>query len=184
MTELTRSSSPKKQDYTKWAEAQPSETLQEEIRTLESKLTDLQHREEEINQPESGAPLWLYQQVEGQIAEVRHCIEDVRREQTARRIQGLLNETKPPSVGEPKGKKHSPNVAARNAVIAANSNLKPLGICQALDSSPIKIELPTGLDWEPYRSHENPWTDAYKKGDKKLKAYIRTIFSKAKTALQ
>jgi hypothetical protein len=179
MTEQEQDSKVKKQDYRKWVEGQSAEALEKELRTLESRRTNLRHEEEEIDQPESDTPLWRCRDVKRQLAEATRCIEAVQRDLTARRVHELSKgEAVPASAGIHKHHQTSPVVAARRAVVLANIGQPAPYICEVLDSE--HINLPPDADWEPYRSHKQPWTDAYRLGGEKLRRRIRSIFSRDK----
>jgi hypothetical protein len=73
-----------------------------------------------------------------------------------------------------------PEVAIRRTIVKQNSKLKTLGMCWLFDNK--KVPLPPGSDWEDFRSHDRPWTAAYRKGGNKLRRRIRVIIAKDKNA--
>jgi hypothetical protein len=110
---------------------------------------------------------WITEQLEI----VQH-LEAVRRELNVRRSQEL-------SKGR-KRSKRTPMVERRREIVQALSRdgFHAPDICEELDRA--RIPLPQGPDWEKYRRHARPWTDAYRLGGEKLRGRIRTIFSKDK----
>ncbi len=179
MTEQEQDFKLKKQDYRKWVEGQSAEALEEELHSLESRRTNLRHKEEEIDQPESDTSLWRSQLVKRQLTEVTRCIEAVHQERTARRVHEL-SKGEAALAGAHKYPKTSKAVNARRYVVRANAGHPASAVCTVLDSE--KIELPPGTDWEPFRPHEEPWEDAYRHGGEKLRRRIRVIIAKDKKA--
>lgn len=162
----------KEKDFAKWVEGQTLDTLQEELHALESRRVGLRQHLEEMEQDEGGVSYYESKWTEERLAEVNRCIDAVKGEMIARRTQTLLR-------AQQRRPKTKPETAARRAVVQANAQLPHFGICELLDSE--GINLPPGPDWEPYRSHNEPWTDAYRQGGNKLRSNIRVIISKDKS---
>jgi hypothetical protein len=103
----------------------------------------------------------------------------VQHELQARRIQELSKgKADSASAGARKLRKTDPAVAARRAVVQANADLRAPKMCAMLDDK--EIPLPDREQWDSFRSHDNPWTEAYRTGGKKFRRRIRVIISKDK----
>jgi hypothetical protein len=76
--------------------------------------------------------------------------------------------------------KIDPEIAKRRAIVKQNSKSETLGICWSLDN--MNVPLPPGQEWENFRSHDTPWTAAYRRGGTKLRRRIRVIIAKDKKA--